>query len=96
MYEELLIGENPEATAHPKIRRARESYSPWESLEPGLRELQLAAANFDERTITTVLEKYVQGFNRSVAIGDTPAGIVESIKGATNAAPVPIVSIAGN
>lgn len=96
MYEELLIGENPEATAHPKIRRARESYSPWESLEPGLRELQLAAANFDERTITTVLAKYVQGFNRSVASGDSPAGIVESVKGTTNAAPSPFVSIEGN
>jgi FlaA1/EpsC-like NDP-sugar epimerase len=76
MYEELLICENTETTVHPKIRRARESYSPWESLEPGLRELQLASSNFDESTITTILAKYVQGFDRSVVSGDTPPSIV--------------------
>ncbi|NIJ36419.1 FlaA1/EpsC-like NDP-sugar epimerase [Sphingopyxis panaciterrae] len=37
LYEELLIGDNPEKTNHPRIMRAREGLWPWEDLE---RELQ--------------------------------------------------------
>src|SRR3546814_3646226 len=33
LYEELLIGDNPEPTNHPRILRARESRWPWEELE---------------------------------------------------------------
>src|SRR5690606_7920525 len=29
LYEELLIGDNPEATSHPRIMKASESYLPW-------------------------------------------------------------------
>ena len=94
MYEELLIGENPEATSHPKIRRARESYFPWDNLELGLRELQLAVTNFDEKTIMTILEKYVQGFNRSATSGDIPDGIIEFVK--TNAVAAQSTYFAGN
>ncbi|ALH82279.1 polysaccharide biosynthesis protein [Sphingopyxis macrogoltabida] len=38
LYEELLLGNNPEATKHPRIHRAHEVFWPWEELE---RELQL-------------------------------------------------------
>ena len=39
LYEELLIGDNPEPTNHPRIMRAREKLWPWEKLESELKRL---------------------------------------------------------
>ncbi|WP_411338695.1 nucleoside-diphosphate sugar epimerase/dehydratase [Sphingopyxis sp. J-6] len=39
LYEELLIGDNPEKTKHPRIMRAREGLWHWEELERELQEL---------------------------------------------------------
>ena len=39
LYEELLIGNNPEPTNHPRIMRARERSIRWEDLEPKLADL---------------------------------------------------------
>jgi FlaA1/EpsC-like NDP-sugar epimerase len=39
LYEELLIGENPEATPHQRILRAREDFLPWPKLSVQLAEL---------------------------------------------------------
>lgn len=42
LYEELLIGDNPEPTNHPRIMRAREGLWPWPELEKKLDELNVA------------------------------------------------------
>jgi FlaA1/EpsC-like NDP-sugar epimerase len=42
LYEELLIGDNPEPTAHPRIMKAREGFLPWPELETRLADLQAA------------------------------------------------------
>lgn len=47
IFEELLIGENPLPTDHPRIIRARESFMPWESLKSHL-EVLLSAAHSDQ------------------------------------------------
>lgn len=39
LYEELLIGDNPQSTNHPRIMRAREILWPWPELEQALAEL---------------------------------------------------------
>jgi FlaA1/EpsC-like NDP-sugar epimerase len=39
LYEELLIGDNPQSTNHPRIMRAREILWPWSELEQALAEL---------------------------------------------------------
>lgn len=39
LYEELLIGDNPEPTNHPRIMRAREGLWPWEELDRELKDL---------------------------------------------------------
>jgi FlaA1/EpsC-like NDP-sugar epimerase len=36
LYEELLIGDSPSPTHHPRIMRASESFVPWRQLEPEL------------------------------------------------------------
>jgi FlaA1/EpsC-like NDP-sugar epimerase len=36
----LLIGDNPQATAHPRIFMAHEQHLPWEALAPELQALE--------------------------------------------------------
>ncbi len=62
LYEELLIGDNPTATAHPRIMTAHESCMPWEELEGQLAQLQKAASAEDEVAIRFVLKNCVHGF----------------------------------
>jgi len=50
LHEELLIGQNPEATTHPRILRAREQFLPWGALAP-----QLARLNDAIHTAADVL-----------------------------------------
>ena len=40
LYEELLIGNNPSATTHPRIMMASEHHLPWAELRPRLDELE--------------------------------------------------------
>lgn len=41
LYEELLIGNDPRTTAHPRIMMASEHHIPWEALEPQLCKLEV-------------------------------------------------------
>jgi FlaA1/EpsC-like NDP-sugar epimerase len=45
LYEELLIGDNPEPTNHPRIMRAREGLWPWEGLDRELKSLDATIRN---------------------------------------------------
>ncbi len=40
LYEELLTGNDPQPTAHPRIMQAREGFVPWSDLEPFLNKLK--------------------------------------------------------
>jgi FlaA1/EpsC-like NDP-sugar epimerase len=40
LYEELLIGNNPQGTAHPRILKAREDFFAWDELRPRLAQLR--------------------------------------------------------
>jgi FlaA1/EpsC-like NDP-sugar epimerase len=61
-YEELLIGDNPLSTAHPRILKAREEFLPWVELQPQLRALRIATDNNDIEAIRGLLEKLVVGY----------------------------------
>jgi FlaA1/EpsC-like NDP-sugar epimerase len=62
LYEELLIGDNPEHTAHPRILKAREDFVPWDVFQADLLVLQLAVANNDTTALRNLLLKRVTGF----------------------------------
>jgi FlaA1/EpsC-like NDP-sugar epimerase len=61
-YEELLIGDNPMLTAHPRILKAREAYLPWAELQPHLRALRIATDNNDIDAIRSLLVAHVDGY----------------------------------
>jgi len=62
LYEELLIGGNPEATSHPRIMKAHEVFQRWDDLQPHLLALQDAARTADVPRIKTILQMCVHGY----------------------------------
>lgn len=62
LYEELLIGDNPETTDHARIMKAHERFLPWEQLMPHLLSLRGAAKRGDAQGIHEVLTALVSGY----------------------------------
>ncbi|MDO8319273.1 MAG: capsular biosynthesis protein [Burkholderiales bacterium RIFOXYC2_FULL_59_8] len=62
LYEELLIGDNPEPTAHVRIMKAHEDYLAWDALVPHLSTLRAGAEQADLAAIKAVLEICVHGY----------------------------------
>ena len=65
LFEELLIGDNPQRTAHPRIMRASEPSVPWSVLERELEVLYQAAGQGDAAAIRAIFLRYVQGYQPS-------------------------------
>ena len=62
LYEELLIGNTPSATGHPRILKAHEESLDWADLQLHLAHLQAAVAHNDIAGIKAVLRLCVQGY----------------------------------
>ena len=62
LYEELLIGDNPLPTAHPRILRAQEERFDWATLSPLLTRLQAAALANDLDGMRALLHTLVPGY----------------------------------
>jgi FlaA1/EpsC-like NDP-sugar epimerase len=67
LYEELLIGENPMPTAHPRIMRAREDFLPWGILAEHLADLDQASRSNDVSEMKRILGELVLGSNLAEA-----------------------------
>lgn len=65
LYEELLIGDHPLSTAHPRILRAREEHAPWEGMQATLEALRRAALADDTAAIKALLRQLVPGYQPS-------------------------------
>jgi FlaA1/EpsC-like NDP-sugar epimerase len=70
LYEELLIGDNPLHTQHPRIMRAQERMLPWHELSERLDELEIALATNNVKLITQLLKLLVSGYNPTEEIVD--------------------------
>jgi len=62
LYEELLIGDNPQSTAHPKILKAHEEFLPWSDLQQDLGQLNSALDTSDTQIIRDMLKKLVPDY----------------------------------
>src|SRR5690554_6698001 len=62
LYEELLIGDNPQGTAHPRIMMAREVCLPWAQVDELLGKLMRASQTFDCQTIIDILKEARTGY----------------------------------
>jgi FlaA1/EpsC-like NDP-sugar epimerase len=70
LYEELLIGNDPQSSAHPKIFKAKELCPPWPELEEGLGLLQNLMDQGDLVGIRALLQKLVMGYVPDAKIVD--------------------------
>jgi FlaA1/EpsC-like NDP-sugar epimerase len=70
LYEELLIGENPECTSHSRIMKAREDFIPWAELEERLEALKMALNVNDVGVIRQMMMSLVKGYSPTADIVD--------------------------
>ena len=70
LYEELLIGDNPKPTSHPRIMKANEDFIPWSDLEAKLGSLEVALNVNDVSLIRAMMQQLVAGYTPSDAIVD--------------------------
>jgi FlaA1/EpsC-like NDP-sugar epimerase len=70
LYEELLIGDNPQLTAHPKIMKAHEEFLSWGDLQQELEKLNVALDTSDDKLIRSMLKKLVPGYQPSGDVVD--------------------------
>ncbi|RFC43908.1 MAG: 6-dehydratase FlaA1 and capsular polysaccharide biosynthesis protein EpsC [Verrucomicrobia bacterium] len=62
LHEELLIGNNPQPTGHPRILKAQEEFLPWTVLERHLETLQTALDLNDIEGVRGWLQRLVSGY----------------------------------
>ena len=62
LYEELLIGNDPQITAHPKVMKAHEEFLRWNELESELVKLDQALQTHDASLIKNALRRLVPGY----------------------------------
>jgi len=70
LYEELLIGNNPQATQHPRIMKANEKFLPWSELQPMITTLRIAAVNGDVMMIRSMLQLLVPEYQPDEKVVD--------------------------
>jgi FlaA1/EpsC-like NDP-sugar epimerase len=70
LYEELLIGDNPKPTQHPRILKAQDKFVPWEQLQGQLNSLNLALSVNDAPLIRRFLQQLVNGYQPSGEVVD--------------------------
>ena len=70
LYEELLIGDNPKPTLHPRIMKAHEEFIPWADFESKLNSLEIALNVNDASVIRLIMQQLVSGYTPSDEIVD--------------------------
>lgn len=70
LYEELLIGDNPMPTSHPRIMSAHEEFLPWGELEKKLNILNVALDSNDIPLMRTLLKELVPGYQPEAEVVD--------------------------
>ena len=106
LYEELLIGDNPQPTQHPRIMKAHEEALSWDELQPALETLKGLMASNNIPAIKRLLQVLVRGYQPAAdvvdwvwceqeggAVGGVAKGVAGSAAGgATVLAAVPVKS----
>lgn len=70
LYEELLIGNDPQGTEHPRIMKARERYMEWDDIASFLNELDEACHVFDCERVKALLLEAPTDFSPSSEMAD--------------------------
>jgi FlaA1/EpsC-like NDP-sugar epimerase len=70
LYEELLIGDNPQPTQHARIMKAHEDFIAWDALQEKFAVLKSAMQANSVPEIRQILQELVQGYQPTGAVVD--------------------------
>ena len=70
LYEELMLGDDPKPTTHPKILHAQDPFIPWGELESDLNTLKMLLNDKNIKMIIAMLQKLVSGYQPSSEVVD--------------------------
>jgi FlaA1/EpsC-like NDP-sugar epimerase len=70
LYEELLIGDDPQSTQHTRIMKAHEEFLPWAALQQHLTELMTAVNANDVPTMKAIMLQLVPGYQPEESVVD--------------------------
>ena len=70
LYEELLIGDNPQPTSHPRIMKANETFLAWPVLAEKMAVLETVLSDSDVSAVRSLLKALVSGYAPSEGIVD--------------------------
>ena len=70
LYEELLLGDNPQKTQHPKIQKAQDPFIPFNQLEVDLNNLRTLLDHNKVLEVKELLIKIVKTYQSNTAIVD--------------------------
>jgi FlaA1/EpsC-like NDP-sugar epimerase len=70
LYEELLLGDNPQKTQHPKIQKAQDPFIPFNQLEVDLNNLRTLLDNNKVLEVKELLTKIVKTYQSNSVIVD--------------------------
>ncbi|MBY2910495.1 polysaccharide biosynthesis protein [Rhizobium leguminosarum] len=80
LYEELLIGDNPETTEHPRIMKAREDFLFWSELSKKLNSLNAVLDRNDMVAARAMLAELVSGYSSTGEVSDLAFSGAEPIR----------------
>jgi len=70
LYEELLIGDNPQKTSNPKIQKINELYIPFNQLEKNLNDLKKLIEENRSNEVKTLLGQILKLYQTNTEIVD--------------------------
>ena len=70
LYEELILGDDPQPTMHPKIQRAQDPFIPWDEIEVDLETMKILLSHNNVEVILAVLQKLVAGYQSGDEVVD--------------------------
>jgi FlaA1/EpsC-like NDP-sugar epimerase len=70
LYEELLLGDNPQPTTHEKIKKAQDPFIPLNQLEKDLNALQSLLVGYKVAEVKAILEKIIDTYQSEYKIVD--------------------------
>ena len=70
LYEELLLGDDPQPTQHPSIQRAQDAFIPWHELKVELETLKTLRGQNHVEVILKALQKLVAGYQPNGEVVD--------------------------
>ena len=70
LYEELLIGDNPQKTIHPKIRKIQEPSISFNQFERSINELTIQLENQNSKEVKKILDRVIRFYNSNSKLVD--------------------------